>query len=123
MKKLLIVILALIACSLMSEEIKISWTANPDNERIDYYEVYKAEGNDSTNLPLVLIDTVNHGNRSYGDSVEFISTMDFNYVRAGLRAINSISISPMTISRVYSKEELFPPAPATSPAGFFIGVK
>ena len=111
MKKYLIVLLVLITCNLMSDDVRIRWFGNAENENVTHYRVYKAEDGDSTNLNLVLVDSVLHGGA--GQDHFYITSFDSNYIKGGVQPVNANGACPViSETRAFSQEELALPSPA-----------
>ena len=109
MKQYLIVLLVLMTCNLMSDDVRIVWIGNSEGEKVTHYEVYKAEGSDSTDLNLVLIDSVDHVFE--GQEHFYVTPFDSNYIKGGVRAVNANGASLDTSkTRAYSQQELALPS-------------
>lgn len=108
MKKLIFYLFILVSCNLMSTDVRIIWHANPDNENVTHYRVYKAESNDSTNLNLVYMGDVQH--TQYGDTLFFITSFDSGYIKGGVQAVNFYGVSDTAITKAHSQGDIFPPS-------------
>jgi hypothetical protein len=111
MKKYLIVLLVLIACNLMSEDVRIIWNDNPSADSVLTYTVYVAQGSDSTLLTLVPVATVN--DVWDGGECEYIVSFDSSYIQAAISATNRHGTGERSDpTKIYSRGELLVPGKA-----------
>lgn len=108
MKKYLIILLVLMTCNLMSDDVRIIWNDNPESHNVLTYIIYKAEGSDSTLLTLVPIDTI--PDIWIGGQCEYVASFDSSFIRAAVAATNIHGTGERSDpTRAYSQGELFVP--------------
>ena len=108
MKKYLIILLVLMTCNLMSDDVRIIWYDNPESDNVTTYTVYVIQSSDSSNLNLIPVDTI--PDIWTGGLCEYVFDFDSTYIRVAVSAQNingSGEISDTT--RAYSQGELFVP--------------
>ena len=106
-----IVLLVLMVCNLMSDDVRIRWNDRPESDNVLTYTIYVVQSGDSSNLNLIPVDTIS--DIWTGGLCEYIFDFDSTYIRAAVSAQNingSGEISDTT--RAYSWGELFVPGKA-----------
>ena len=116
MKKLILVLFAfVVGCNLQGDNnpmnLKAVWIPNPADQSVSQYCVYWWQGDDTTAFDInnmVCSDSVAH--LQVDSLVSNPHTVSFNYVCAGVTAMNEWGMSGMGLTRFYSYFEFAAPS-------------
>jgi len=109
MKRVLFILFLFISCNLFPENVRFVWYDNPPADSVLTYIIYKAEGNDSTNMTLVPIDTI--ADIWSGGNCEYVTSFDSSYIQAAISATNRHGTSELSdATKKYSRGELLVPS-------------